>query len=184
MIFLGFFLIFFTIYLGVERSFSLRNSKIRRSILNIIYFLFVFYFVDYEFLNNDELTQTIVYPDYYYYIVNSIARGYRLFDTFIILGNLDLFVTLPSYELTYNILNIFVSFSVYPSFFFVLGISDVLISVSDILIQTYKYNFIFRFLTFILLRVLFVFYYSWVYSYYTPFIWLLAFRSLFYIMAF
>ena len=177
MIFLGFFLIFFIIYLGVDRykfnSSLLKAAKVRRSILNIIYFLFVVGF------HNFDLT---IVPEYY--IINSIVRGYKLFDTFVILGNLDLFTTLPSYELTYNILNILVSFSVYPTFFIVLGISDVCISVSDILIQKYKYNFIFRFLIFTLLRVIFVFYYSWVFSYYTPFLWLMAFRSLFHLVTF
>jgi len=168
MLFLLFFIIFFFIYLGLEKIKINNGNETKRSILNIIYFIILLFF-----------------PNY----VNIIVRGYRLLDTFLIFGNIDIYVYISSYEITYNLLNILVSFSVEPLFFIILGVSDIVISLSNIF-QTLLYRnrqryikfLISRISLFIFLRIFFVFYYSWVYKYYTPFIWLLAFRSLLHLL--
>lgn len=163
MIFCAFFIFFFGSYIALEKLKINQRNETRRSLLNIIYYALAILFSNSLYLN-------------------SVVRGYRIFDIFLILGNLDIYVKLPSYEITYNILNILVSFSVNQNFFLILGISDLAISIYNIFLCT-KSRYFFRIFIFIVLRIFFVFYYSWVFEFYTPFIWLLAFRSIFHVLS-
>ena len=162
MIFCAFFIFFFGVYIVFEQL----QFNQKRSLLNIIYYISILFFFNTLYLN-------------------SIVRGYRIFDIFLILGNLDIYLKLPSYEITYNILNILVSVSVEQNFFIVLGISDLAISLYNIFSswENVRSKYFYRIFIFIIFRIFFVFYYSWVFGYYTPFIWLLALRSIFHVLS-